>query len=145
MTMDRTGVPAVHRWLWLRYAYELACCYFLNLAARGEARAETQRGFSKKGGGCARRAGEKPIGWLGVREDLDLKRKEVSAMGWWRTGSDGVIGDEPADIIDESGGAWSKPAEMPDDVRERIVRCYQRVWGREPTEEEVRDLVAFCR
>jgi hypothetical protein len=145
MTMDLTGVPAVHRWLWLRYAYELACCYFLNLAARAAIQAERNAVFKERWWLCAPSRRTKTTGWLGVREDLDLKRKEVSAMGWWRTGSDGVIGDEPADIIDESGGSWSTPAEMPDDVRERIVRCYQRVWGREPTEEEVRDLVAFCR
>ena len=145
MTMDLTGVPAVHRRLWLRYAYELACCYFLNLAARGDSCGRATRVFKEWWWLCAPSRRTSLTGWLGVRGDLDLKRKEVSAMGWWRTGDGGVIGDEPADIIDESGGAWSKPTEMPDEVRERIIRCYQRVWGREPTEEEVRDLVAFCR
>ncbi|QOJ03659.1 MAG: hypothetical protein HRU71_09240 [Planctomycetia bacterium] len=66
-------------------------------------------------------------------------------MGWWRTGSGGVIGDSPADIIDEfDERCWPETSNIPPDVRARIVACYQEDCGREPTEQELRELLEFC-
>ncbi len=66
-------------------------------------------------------------------------------MGWWRTASGGVIGDGPADIIDEVGDVWTGPKQIPPDVRARIAACYREDFGREPTEQELQDLLDFCR
>jgi hypothetical protein len=66
-------------------------------------------------------------------------------MGWWQTASGGVIGDPPADCVDEAGGDWSEPAQLPPEVRVRIERCYREAFERLPTEQELRDLLAFCR
>lgn len=66
-------------------------------------------------------------------------------MGWWRTGTGGVIGDAPADIIEAfDDRCWPEPSLIPRDVRERIVACYREDFGREPTEQELRDLLEFC-
>lgn len=66
-------------------------------------------------------------------------------MGWWRTASGGVIGDGPANVIDDAGACWDTPAEIPAMVRTAIVECYREEWDREPTEQELRDLLEFCR
>ncbi|MCG3126040.1 MAG: hypothetical protein CHACPFDD_00868 [Phycisphaerae bacterium] len=66
-------------------------------------------------------------------------------MGWWRTRSGGVIGDGPANIIDEFDEvAWKQPSEIPPNVRARIVACYREDFDREPTEQELRELLDFC-
>ena len=57
-------------------------------------------------------------------------------MGWWRTVSGGVIGDGPANIIDEVEDVWTEPAKISPDVRARIIACYREDFGREPTEQE---------
>ena len=66
-------------------------------------------------------------------------------MGWWRTTSGGVIGDGPANIIDELGEGWTEPDQIPSHVRARILACYREDFGREPTEQELHDLLEFCR
>lgn len=66
-------------------------------------------------------------------------------MGWWRTSSGAVIGDSPADIIEEfDERCWPETSNIPPDVRTRIVSCYQEDFGREPTEQELRELLEFC-
>ena len=66
-------------------------------------------------------------------------------MGWWQTASGGVIGDGPANIIDELDEGWTDAEQIPPDVRARIVACYREDFGREPTEKELRELLEFCR
>ena len=66
-------------------------------------------------------------------------------MGWWETGSGGIIGDGPANILDEfDEGCWTEPSQIPPEVRTRIVACYREDFDREPTEQELRELLAFC-
>lgn len=66
-------------------------------------------------------------------------------MGWWRTGSGGVIGDEPADIIEEYDDRyWPEPGNIPPDVRARIIACYREDLDRDPTCRELRELLEFC-
>lgn len=66
-------------------------------------------------------------------------------MGWWRTASGGVIGDGPADIIEEfDERCWPEPVNIPPDVRQRIVACYREDFDREPTERELGELLEFC-
>jgi hypothetical protein len=75
---------------------------------------------------------------------LSIERREVIRMGWWQTDSGGIIGDGPADLIDEAGGRWADPAQIPPRVRAEIAACYRKDWDREPTQQELRDLLAFC-
>ena len=85
------------------------------------------------------------IAGSGVREDLSFERKEVISMGWWRTGSGGVIGDGPANVIEEfDERCWLETTNIPSDVRARINACYREDFDREPTEQELRDLLEFC-
>lgn len=66
-------------------------------------------------------------------------------MGWWRTASGGIIGDGPANIIDEfDERCWPEPSSIPHDVQARIVVCYREDFDREPTEQELRELLEFC-
>jgi hypothetical protein len=66
-------------------------------------------------------------------------------MGWWRTGNGGVIGDGPADIVEEfDERCWPEPTNIPSDVRARIAACYREDFHREPTERELSDLLEFC-
>ena len=66
-------------------------------------------------------------------------------MGWWRTASGGVIGDGPANIIDEfEDRSWPEPARIPPKVLARIAACYREDFDREPTEQELRELLEFC-
>jgi len=69
-------------------------------------------------------------------------------MGWWRTVSDAVIGDPPANYIDElnsMGLVYTEPAELPANTRADLEALYVEGLGRAPTEEELRALLAFCR
>ena len=66
-------------------------------------------------------------------------------MGWWRTATGSVIGDGPANELDEAGQGWTHPSEIPADVRQRIADCYRQDFEREPTEQELQDLLDFCR
>ena len=66
-------------------------------------------------------------------------------LGWWQTRSGGVIGDAPADIVDGLDWCPASPAEIPSNTLVEIKRCYVTDLGREPTEEELRDLLGFCR
>lgn len=50
-------------------------------------------------------------------------------MGWWRS-QNGVIGDSPADVMDNAMAA--------------IERAYLRGAGRPPTQGEIADLIQFC-
>lgn len=65
-------------------------------------------------------------------------------MGWWRTSSGSVIGDSPADIIEEFDEQYSQAVSIPPDVRARITACYREDLSREPTELEFRELLEFC-
>lgn len=66
-------------------------------------------------------------------------------MGWWRTGSGGVIGDGPADIVEEFDDRfWPEPTSIPLDVRARIVACYREDLDRGPTARELQELLEFC-
>ena len=76
---------------------------------------------------------------------MRIERKEVIRVGWWRTSSGAVIGDSPADIIEEfHERCWPEPSNIPTDVRARIVECYQEDFDRDPTEQELRELLEFC-
>jgi len=66
-------------------------------------------------------------------------------MGWWKTVNDGYIGDEPADILGEYEECPRTPADIPIETMERINGCYIEAFGRKPTEQELIELVAFCR
>lgn len=69
-------------------------------------------------------------------------------MGWWQTVAGRVIGDGPADYIEglaRMGQHFVEPSEFPRHVRERIDALYVEGLGREPTETELSELLAFCR
>ena len=76
---------------------------------------------------------------------LGIERKEVCFMGWWQTASGGVIGDGPANIIDGLDEGWTEPSQIPAAVRAAIAACYREDLGREPTEQELEELLMFCR
>jgi hypothetical protein len=68
-------------------------------------------------------------------------------VGWWQTVSGAVIGDPAADYVDEliaKGQAYVEPSELPPEVRKRLTETYVEGLGREPTEEELRAVLAFC-
>jgi hypothetical protein len=65
-------------------------------------------------------------------------------MGWWETANGDVIGDGPADIIDEHNGRWTEPNQLPAAVRAEIDACYREAFGRGPTERELQELLIFC-
>lgn len=76
-----------------------------------------------------------------------LVRKEVMLMGWWKTVSGAVIGDPAADYVDDliaKGQAYVEPSELPPDVRKGLTATYVEGLGREPTEEDLRAVLAFC-
>lgn len=73
----------------------------------------------------------------------DVKGGEV--MGWWRTGSGGVIGDSPADVLDGLSQPCNSVQEIPVIAMQEIKNCYMEDWDRFPTEQELRELVEFCR
>lgn len=69
-------------------------------------------------------------------------------MGWWQTVAGRMIGDGPADYIEElarMGQLFVEPGEFPRHVRERLDALYVEGLGREPTETELSELLAFCR
>jgi hypothetical protein len=68
-------------------------------------------------------------------------------MGWWKTVSGAVIGDGPANVLDEfaeRGAVWPDPAAIPVNVRREIEGMYREDLGRLPTEEELQALLSFC-
>lgn len=65
-------------------------------------------------------------------------------MGWWQTASGGVIGDGPADIIEQFDDGWTEPSQLPAAVRAEIAACYREAFGRGPTEQELDELLIFC-
>jgi len=65
-------------------------------------------------------------------------------MGWWRTGSGGVIGDGPADIVDEPEDTIRVPEDIPIGLLSRIHEEYCREWDRNPTRQELGELIEFC-
>jgi len=68
-------------------------------------------------------------------------------MGWWQTVSGAVIGDPAADYVDDlivQGKAYVEPSEPPPDVRESLTAIYVEGLGREPTEDDLRAVLAFC-
>jgi len=66
-------------------------------------------------------------------------------MGWWQTASGGVIGDRPADIIEQFDEGWTEPCQIPAAVRAEIAACYKEAFGRGPTEQELDELLIFCQ
>ena len=69
-------------------------------------------------------------------------------MGWWQTVAGRVIGDAPADYIEELGRMgqhFVEPGELPRHVRERLNALYVEELGREPTDVELSELLSFCR
>lgn len=95
--------------------------------------------------GSARRAGDAGDRGVGRARGFEVEQEEVIAMGWWRTRSGSVIGDSPADIIEEfDERCWPEPMSIPPDVRARITACYREDFDREPTEQELRELLEFC-
>lgn len=70
------------------------------------------------------------------------------SVGWWKTVNGAVIGDPPADYVEElarMGQVFVGPSEFPRHVRERLKAIYVEGLGREPTETEFLELLAFCR
>lgn len=65
-------------------------------------------------------------------------------MGWWQTASGGVIGDGPANIIEQFDEGWVEPCQIPAAVRAEIAACYRDGLGRGPTEQELEELLIFC-
>ncbi len=69
-------------------------------------------------------------------------------MGWWQTVAGRVIGDAPADYIEglaRMGQLFVEPSEFPRHVRERLNALYVEGLGRQPTDGELSELLAFCR
>ncbi len=66
-------------------------------------------------------------------------------MGWWQTASGGVIGDGPANIVERFDEGWTEPSQIPAAARAEIAACYREDLGREPTEQELEELLIFCR
>ncbi len=69
-------------------------------------------------------------------------------MGWWKTVGGAVIGDGPANVLDEyaeRGAVWAEPAVIPTEVRKQIEALYLEDLGRLPTDEELEALLSFCR
>lgn len=69
-------------------------------------------------------------------------------MGWWQTVAGRVIGDAPADYIEglgRMGQVFVEPSEFPRHVRERLDALYVEGLGRQPTDAELSELLAFCR
>jgi hypothetical protein len=73
-----------------------------------------------------------------------LQRKE-NKMGWWRTVEGGVIGDAAVDYLEELEGQWIEPADVPVEVRAEIATLYLQGIGQPPSEQDLRDLLAFSR
>jgi hypothetical protein len=68
-------------------------------------------------------------------------------MGWWQTVSGAVIGDPAADYVDDliaQGKAYVEPSELPRDVRKRLTEIYVEGLGCEPTDDDLRAVLAFC-
>jgi len=65
-------------------------------------------------------------------------------MGWWRTASGGVIGDAPANILEEAECEIAGPEKIPEKLLSRIRREYQEALARNPTRRELAELVEFC-
>ncbi len=68
-------------------------------------------------------------------------------MGWWETRCGAVIGDPPANYLDqlaEMGLRWKSPHELPGEIRERLVAIYVEGLGRVPSELELESVLAFC-
>ena len=65
-------------------------------------------------------------------------------MGWWRTRSGGVIGDAPAGILTDALDTLHTPEEISPEVTEQIRLAYQNALSRDPTTEELSELVRFC-
>ncbi len=69
-------------------------------------------------------------------------------VGWWQTVAGRVIGDPPADYIEElsrMGQLFVEPSEFPRHVREHLDALYVEGLGRGPTEVELSELLSFCR
>lgn len=69
-------------------------------------------------------------------------------MGWWKTVGGAVIGDPPANYVDEllsMGLVYVEPAELPTNIRADLEALYVDGIGRVPTEEELKAVLAFCR
>ena len=68
-------------------------------------------------------------------------------MGWWQTVSGAVIGDPAADYVDDliaKGQAYVEPSELPAEIRGQLAAIYVEGLGREPTDEDLRAVLAFC-
>ena len=68
-------------------------------------------------------------------------------MGWWETVSGAVIGDPPANYLDEFvslGMTWADPENVPGEVRERLDALYMEGIGRASSDEDIRALLSFC-
>ena len=66
-------------------------------------------------------------------------------MGWWKTVGGGVIGDVAVDYLEELEGPWIEPEDVPVEVRAEIASLYLEGIGRTPSEEDLRDLLAYSR
>ena len=58
-----------------------------------------------------------------------------------------MIGDPAADYVDDliaQGKAYVEPSELPPDVRKHLAAIYVEGLGREPTDEDLRAVLAFC-
>lgn len=69
-------------------------------------------------------------------------------MGWWKTAGGAVIGDPPANYMDElvsMGLMYVEPADLPATVRADLEALYVEGIGRVPTEDELTAVLAFCR
>lgn len=66
-------------------------------------------------------------------------------MGWWETRGGAIIGDPPANLLDELGMTWDRPSAIPHRILEQIEALYIEDLGRLPTEEELEALLSFHR
>ncbi len=68
-------------------------------------------------------------------------------MGWWEVGEGFVIGDAAADFVEqlsEMGVVARDPSELSDLDRTCLEALYMDGLGRLPTDDGLRELLAFC-
>lgn len=70
-------------------------------------------------------------------------------MGWWVIrGDNGVIGDGPADYLEELmelGLRWDDSSKLPAEIRERLSGFWLQEFGRPASTVELQALLRFCR
>ena len=73
----------------------------------------------------------------------------IGGMGWWMCNNNGVIGDAPADYLEEVieqrslSEPWRKASEIPADVRRHLDRIHVDGLGRRANDADIDALLSF--